>query len=461
MRRMVRTESDPVLDLIEQALRTRGVRGVAGAIATLIRSGALTEGTRLPPVRRLAAYLGVSPTTVAAAWSQLASLGLISSHGRRGTFVASPPARRPRRWRSSPTPLARYDLGTGAPDPLLLPNPLAYLKALSHPQPVTYTDPPVLESLAEVLWPLLPEGLHPERGGALAVVDGALEAIDLLLGTLAPNATSVAVEDPSFPALFDLVETHGLSVVAIPVDRDGPDPTSLERAAALPELGAFITQPRAQNPTGVSTSPRRRDALAHALARRPDVLVIEDDHSGLLAAQPLATLAGLHPTTAYVLSFSKSHGPDLRLAAVVTHSDRCEALEQARSLGPSWSSKLLQSLLAGMLRDPGEAPRLEQARSEYQRRRSRLGELFEVELNGDGINVWVPPLVDTDLALELAHRGVRVIPGSAFSSQPDVARAARITLAEPRHAFDTVVAYLAETAALPPQANHTRRAPGR
>lgn len=442
-----------VLERIEGAVSARSVRGVAGAVAALIRAGELPQGTRLPPVRALAEHLGVSPTTVAAAWSQLASLGLIASRGRSGTFVTESPVRRPRRWYGSLTSPARFDLGTGAPDPRLLPNPLAHLADLGALEPATYADPPVYEPLLDALATVLPHELAALSQAGTTVVGGALEAIGRLLDTLPPSTRLVGVEDPTFPALFDLVEARGYAVAPIPLDREGPDPLTIARYAERPELGGIILQPRAQNPTGASISPARRDAIVAALAHRHDVLVIEDDHSGLVASSPLASVASRHPTSAYVLSFSKSHGPDLRLCAIVTDPARRETLDQVRSLGPSWSSKLLQALLAQMLNDPGAATTILEAREHYRRRREDLAEALGLSIPGDGINAWVEGDETAALAERLARYGVRVIPGASFAFASSGPSAVRITLADPHHDFGDALAHIeaALSAGAPPQ----------
>lgn len=57
------------------------------AIARRIRSGVLGPGERVPPVRGLAAELGIAPNTVARAYRELEAAGLLEQRGRRGTFV--------------------------------------------------------------------------------------------------------------------------------------------------------------------------------------------------------------------------------------------------------------------------------------------------------------------------------------------------------------------------------------
>jgi DNA-binding transcriptional regulator YhcF (GntR family) len=60
---------------------------VRAAIAAAARSGELTAGTRLPPVRHLAEELGLAANTVARAYRELEQAGLVQTRGRHGTFV--------------------------------------------------------------------------------------------------------------------------------------------------------------------------------------------------------------------------------------------------------------------------------------------------------------------------------------------------------------------------------------
>jgi DNA-binding transcriptional regulator YhcF (GntR family) len=62
---------------------------VRAQLAARITSGDLTAGTRLPPVRRLADDLGLAANTVARAYRDLESAGLVETHGRGGTIVAA------------------------------------------------------------------------------------------------------------------------------------------------------------------------------------------------------------------------------------------------------------------------------------------------------------------------------------------------------------------------------------
>jgi GntR family transcriptional regulator len=61
-------------------------------VAALVAGGVLAPGTRLPPIRQLANDLGVATGTVARAYRELESDGVLATAGRHGTVVASPPA---------------------------------------------------------------------------------------------------------------------------------------------------------------------------------------------------------------------------------------------------------------------------------------------------------------------------------------------------------------------------------
>ncbi|MGW4248476.1 GntR family transcriptional regulator, partial [Nocardia sp. NPDC004722] len=119
------------------AAHDRTATGIAAAVSHRIRSGALPPGTRLPTVREMARELRVSPATVNQAWRALAAAGAIVARGRAGTFVEDRPHPRPvpavgryQRLHPQSDNAFRIDLSRGTPDPMLLPDLTAALRAL-------------------------------------------------------------------------------------------------------------------------------------------------------------------------------------------------------------------------------------------------------------------------------------------------------------------------------------------
>lgn len=399
---------------------------IAAGIARMLDDGGLAAGDRLPVVRDLARELGVSTGTVAAAWHNLAALGLIESRGRAGTYVLpTPESWLPPRYRgageaSGPVAL---DLSTGTPDPALLPELrgalLAAVGELSLTEVNSYLAPPVLPGLASVLrdgWPY--------RVTRITVVDGAMDGVIRTLEQVVRFGDRVGVESPGFPPIFDILDQLGLVPVPLELDRSGATPASIG-AAIDAGARALILQPRAQNPTGVSMTPTRlRDIAAVIRARIDDdhgrrLVVLEDDHAGgIVRIRDLSLGTHLPDRVVHVRSYSKTHGPDLRIAAVGGPAAIIDPLVARRMMGVGWTSRLLQSVLARMLVDPVSRSRVDRAAVEYARRRRTMAAALAghgVDVApGDGLTMWIP-VADEQAAVErLLAAGVRVTAGDRY-----------------------------------------------
>ncbi|MEO7896288.1 MAG: aminotransferase class I/II-fold pyridoxal phosphate-dependent enzyme, partial [Pseudolysinimonas sp.] len=361
----------------------RSPQGIASGIARLITTGDLAPGDRLPTVRELASDLGVSPATVSHAWQTLASTGLITSRGRSGSFVRSKPREwMPRRYRGLDGTLeARLDLSRGSPDPELLPaiGPALLRVSSAHAGssgvptnalPINYMAKPDIPELHDLL-----RETWPSRVESITVTNGALDAIDRALAALVRFGDRVLVENPTFPPFMDLLEHYGLEPIGVPLDDEGMRPDAF--AAALGRGPAVVLmQPRAHNPTGVSMTKARAEHLAVILARRRNgdgAIVIEDDHSGAISTAPDVTFATWLPDRVlHVRSFSKSHGPDLRIGALGGPRALVDRVVARRLLGPGWTSRMTQALLFELLTDADSVADIGRARDTYAARQAAM-----------------------------------------------------------------------------------------
>ncbi|CAL9339650.1 Vitamin B6 salvage pathway transcriptional repressor PtsJ [Nocardiopsis dassonvillei] len=384
---------------------------IADSVRDLVARGDLCAGDALPPVRALAARLGVNRNTAGAAYTALAAAGVVETRRGGGTVVRGivPVAAEGAR-----APEDTVDLADGNPDPALLPP----LPALEGRAPVLYGAPGTDEELGR--W--AGEHLLPDAGpgGTLVITHGAVDAVERVLGAHLTRGDPIAVEDPGFLSGIGTFRNNGYRCLPVPVDAHGMTTDGL-RAALEAGARAVVCTPRAHNPTGASLSARRARELRALLSAHPEVLVIEDDHFSALARTPYRriTPAGA-PRWALVRSVSKFLGPDLRLAMVVCDPDTAARL-RAR-LAAARVSHLLQRLVAGMLTSPATPALLERASDVYAYRRGLL--TGELDARGvpwlrgpDGVNVWVP-LADVPEAAAvagLAGLGWSVRPGSPFT----------------------------------------------
>ncbi|OPF76411.1 GntR family transcriptional regulator, partial [Streptomyces antioxidans] len=259
-------------------------KGIAASVEQGVVDGALVPGTALPPVRRLAERLGVSPGTAATAYKELRRRGIVVTQGRGGTVVAPTPAVASRR--PPPVPVGARDLASGHPDPAFLPALLP--TARLSPGVRSHRAQPRLAGLEELTraW-YERDGVPAEH---LSFAHGALDCVARLLSVELRPGDAVAMEDPGYHHLLDLVPALGLRSVPVAVDDEGIRPDAL-RAALRAGVRAVVCSPRGQNPYGGYFTAARRDALLGVLGEAPgEVLVIEDDHAADVAGVPLYSL---------------------------------------------------------------------------------------------------------------------------------------------------------------------------
>jgi DNA-binding transcriptional MocR family regulator len=407
---------------VQYQISGKSAAAIVSSVEDGVRTGALRAGDLLPTVRALATELGVATNTAAAAYQQLRQRGVVETQGRHGTRIRpEPPISADRSGRGLVVPAGVLDLATGEPSRLPDLGPaLAYVAAAGWT--ANYRDAGVLPELVERARERLPE--LPDDA-AITVVGGALDGMDLLFGTMLRPGDPIGVEDPGWARSLDLVAAHGLSVVPMPVDDEGPTPAGV-REALRKGVKAIIVTTRAQNPTGAAVTPARAARLATELGGR-DVLLIEDDHAAELAPVPLATLAGVTPRWAFIRSASKPYGPDLRIAVLAGDATTVARVEGRRRLGAGWVSTVLQRTLQRVW----ETVDVSDAARHYDSMRTAVVEALRgkgfAATGRTGINVWVPVGDETRVLTALRDSGYAVAPGSLnrVASAPGV----RITVA--------------------------------
>ncbi|MFE3660059.1 aminotransferase class I/II-fold pyridoxal phosphate-dependent enzyme [Streptomyces sp. NPDC059165] len=408
----------------EYRISGRRASDIVASVERGVGAGHLEPGQALPPMRELAAELGINPNTVAAAYRTLRDRGVIETAGRRGSRVRSRPASTARGSLRVDAPPGVRQISDGNPDVALLP-PLAaaFAAAARHmdEQPVLYGEPSVDPDLARLARAALDADGVPGR--TVAVTSGSLDAVERVLGAHLRPGDAVGVEDPGWGSLLDLVPALGLRCVPVAVDEDGPRPEDVERALDGGARALIVTD-RAQNPTGAVITEPRAHELRAVLARYPQTLLIEDDHGHAIVDQPLYPLAGVTDRWVLVRSTAKAYGPDLRLAVLTGDEVTVDRLLGRQQLGPGWVSRLVQRAVVELWTS-GSVDPVAVARAYGERREALLRALAERGVVGQGrsgMNVWVPVADETGTVARLLHAGWAVAPGARFrmSTAPGV-----------------------------------------
>jgi DNA-binding transcriptional MocR family regulator len=395
-------------------------RITAGSAADIVRrieegvaSGALAPGQRLPSVRRLASETGLSPGTVAAGLGELRHRGVVLSEPRRGSRIGQGPpigsARRP-----LPVPTGARDLSRGNPDPELLPDLRRALSRCELPARL-YGEPPAVPELLALVREQLRADEVPDQD--VCIVSGALDAIERVVQANLRPGDRIAVENPGYAALFDLLRAQGLVLEPVGMDDRGMRPRELRVALAGGACAAIVT-PRGQNPTGAAFDHERAQELRGVLADFPRTLLIEDDHLGPIAGTPLHTIAGGLERWAATRSVAKALGPDLRLAALAGDPRTIARVHGRQQCGPGWVSHILQTLVHSLWSDPAVEARIARASAVYaERREAFLACLADrgVRAHGaSGLNVWVPVEDEAGTVGALMQRGWVLAPGAPY-----------------------------------------------
>ena len=403
----------------------------------------LRPGTRLPSIRSFAENCNVSRFTVVEAYDRLVAMGYLQSRRGAGFYTAAAKAAQPiasdsHTGNEELVWLIRRLLDAGENTMLAggpwLPNSwldeagirqsLNVLARKNGAHLLEYGHPfgylPLREHLAQMLAGL-GIGAH---AGQILLTQGTSHALELVIRYLLKPGDAALVDDPGYYNMFGNLRLHGVQMLAVPRNPDGPDTAILETLAAEHRPKVYFTQSVMQNPTGTDMSPHVAFKVLQA-AERHGFVVVEDDIFSDLQVKPtprLATLDQLNRVI-YARSFSKTLSGSLRVGFVACAQSIANELADIKMLTSITTSQFIERLVYLMLADGHYRKylsrlheRLGQARINVVRAFERIGMELFVE-PADGMFVWARfPHLDDSLALaEISQRdGIMLAPGAVF-----------------------------------------------
>lgn len=396
-----------------------------------VEQGHIAPGEKMPSVRRLAQDLGISRTTVEAAYQQLCVEGYLGSKPQSGYYVRE--ARR-QKTASRPEPATghmqspaacRFNFGTDVVDAGAFQIRLwqRYLKEYLHDQSVIASygehqgEPELRRALAEYT--------HSVRGVVateeqIVVGAGTQPLLYLLAGWFRRLGTQIAMERPGFPQAVQVLQDCGLHVHLLPGDRDGVSLEALERSGAR----VLYLSPSNRQQTGTPIPMTRRLALLD-WARRCNGVILEDDYNGELryTTRPIPALQGLDSggRVVYLGSFSKLLLPSVRIGYMVLPPGWAAEYRQKARMYNQTASKIEQLALARFIREGHLERQLRKLRKLYAAKgtllldclRREFGPNLSAVLQETALRVVVTAKngrPTSQLVQKAAQAGVRVMP---------------------------------------------------
>ncbi|MFB2863856.1 PLP-dependent aminotransferase family protein [Aeromonas sp. MdU4] len=415
------------------------------AIELAICDGSLPAKTRLPTHRALADRLGVTVGTITRAYSEAERRGLLAARVGHGTWVkesggkgvSSDPANewvirteegpRIELWQNLPVQLDRAalinpllaELGQGDLNALL-----GYDKEAGRPdQRQRFID-----------W-LTRQGIAAQEE-RLLFSHGAQHGIMLALLATSSVGETILCEGLSYPGMLGSARQLKNKVVGLAMDDEGLLPDALEASCRTRRAKLLYLTPTLQNPTTAIMSPARREAII-AIARRHDLLIIEDDVNGLLPEPHHVPLVNLAPERViYLGSLAKIACGGMRVGFVLAPAHLQQPLAQAMRLSSWMVSPLLVELACKLVSQPGIDQLIREQRQILARRGELLRHLLPAARWQQGaMHAWLPlpePWRSQEFAAAADALDVGVASGEHFAAGQFAApQGVRLSLSQP------------------------------
>jgi DNA-binding transcriptional MocR family regulator len=438
--------------------------GIVEALDADIRSGRIHPGDRLPPQRAIAEALDVDLTTVTRAFNEARRRGLVDAQAGRGTFIREGPETERASGRLGGAPLLDLsmnmppqpkaaNLQKAIPDGIadLLSNPRGMLHL--HYQEITGSEP---DRIAAARW--LGQRLDTVSPGRVLVAAGAQSALFAVCESQFRLGETIAAGAPTYPGLKAVAAQKALTVLPLEMDADGIIPDAFEAVCRDKAPRALYVVPSIDNPTTATLPEDRRRRLV-AVARRHNVLIIEDDPYAPLRGDRTPALAELGPDiTWHIATLSKCATPALRIAYVVapgnTHALRLASVLRATTLmAPPLMAALASRWIAdGTLDEITAAIRAENTERQKLAAAILGGATFAADPHGHHLWLRMPPhWHETDFAEHANRLGLAIMPGSIFSVATLPVDAVRVSLgvAPDRAALEDALTLLASLLSQP------------
>jgi DNA-binding transcriptional MocR family regulator len=445
--------------------------GLAGAVRLLVLDGRLPLDVRVPSERELAAALGVSRTTVTAAYERLRGQGFLVSRQGAGSWTTTPATTPPGVLPGGPTirPAGLGELAPGVVDlaaaalgagPEVAAAYAAALDGLPRHLPGIGYDVVGLPELREAIAARYRGRGVPTTADDVVVTSGTLHAITLAFRVLVEAGDRVLVEHPTYPNALESLRRAGGRPVPVGVGTAGFGPAGWDLAEvaatlrqAAPAAGYVVVD--FHNPTGACLPLAGREALVAAAAATRTTLVVDESLADLWfdapPPPPVAAIAGRGGVVS-VGGLSKVFWGGLRVGWVRAERSVLRRVVSARLASDVGSPVVDQLAAVHLLTDDAAAAAVAERRSRLVDLRDRWSSALREHVPAwrwprplGGLSLWarLDAPVSSAMAVAGPRHGVRLSPGPVFGLDGAFDRYLRIPLIPVADGTDEVARRLA------------------
>jgi DNA-binding transcriptional MocR family regulator len=437
---------------------------LAAAVADAIRAGRIPVGARLPSERLYAQTLGVSRTTITAAYQELRAMGLLRGYVGRGAIViASDPDRLAAEsvpWpqlasrfarRASPANVGHdsslISFGDGWLHPSLTPRAAL---AVSAARMVQESDALIkaapllgLPALHDALTETLRVSGVKISPGEILITGGAQQGLNVIARALISPGDAVVCENLTWHGAIRAFRAAGAEVIGVAMDHEGVDPDALEDALARQRPKFIYLIPSFQCPTGRLMSLPRRRRILEICARFRTPIIESHVYGDLAFGEKLPSLKSLDASGLVIHqgSASKTISAALRLGWLIAPRPAMALLATAKASIDLSTPALTQAVLAGFLSSGAYLRHQPAFREALRARRDALitalaahcPDLRYATPQG-GIYIWaqLPKLVSArEVEAAATAEGVSVRSGDSFLTDDAASSHIRLCFASP------------------------------
>lgn len=404
-----------------------------------IRCARLAPGTRLPTHRQLAAQEGLALVTASRVYAELEAMGLVSGEAGRGTFVRETSLAPGQGIDQKDVAVGMVDLNFNYPSlpgqADLLRTALRQLALSGDLEALLRYQPHAgrTHERASVARHLLARGVTVDAGQVL-IVNGAQQGLAVTLMARLKPGDVIAADALTYSGFKVLAEALHLEVLAVPVTEHGPDLQALENLCRKRSVRAVYSMPTLHNPLGWVMPLQQREQLV-AIARRHDLMIIEDAAYAFLVDNPPRALIDLAPErTFYVCGLSKNIATGLRVGFIAAPLPDVPALERIMR-ATTWNTPGVMTAIACGWLDDGTVNLLEQQkRQDALARQALAAEVLKglrYITHPASYFLWLPLPEDVradQIVVELMQQQISVTTAEPFSVSSSTPHAIRLAL---------------------------------